>query len=434
MRPHPRSVLTLVVLVAAALLLPVGAASAATPFDTFAYTDNLSPVGASLRPATNQYNSDLAFSGTKAYQGTYQGFRVLDVSDPASPKSLLEYTGCPGSQGDVIVYGNLLVRSWNSPTTSIASCGGQPVLPGFEGLNVFDVSNPAAPVLAASVFLPCGSHTATGVPDVANGRLLVYNNSSSSTCPWFEIVSVPLATPASAALLGIAQTGRACHDTAVILGSALMAGCSGGNGFTMMSLGGSRGGSLTAPVQLYSKSLADKGVTIGHAASFSWDGDVFVFGHEPGGGAQARCEAADAVNDKSIFFFKATDGTELGRWTLPRPQTAAENCTIHNYNVVPTTDGSRILVSGNYQSGIAVVDFTNPAAASEIAYADPAPLGASLVLGGDWSSYWYNGRIYQSDITRGLLVWELDDDRVDTARTLTHANPQTQESTIARPS
>jgi hypothetical protein len=51
-------------------------------------------------------------------------------------------------------------------------------------------------------------------------------------------------------------------------------------------------------------------------------------------------------------------------------------------------------------------------------------------LGGDWSTYWYNGRIYESDITRGLLVWQLRDKRVAGARRLHHLNPQTQEFSL----
>lgn len=93
-----------------------------------------------------------------------------------------------------------------------------------------------------------------------------------------------------------------------------------------------------------------------------------------------------ATVDKTIFFFKARTGEPAGTFVLPRPQTEFENCTWHNYNVVPT-DKRYVLVSGNYQSGISVVDFTNPANANEIAYADPAPLSStSLVLGGDWST------------------------------------------------
>jgi hypothetical protein len=71
----------------------------------------------------------------------------------------------------------------------------------------------------------------------------------------------------------------------------------------------------------------------------------------------------------------------------------------------------------------------------EIAYADPAPLinpdnPAAIEGGGDWSSYWYDGRIYESDMTRGLLIWNLTDPAVAGARKLGHLNPQTQERTI----
>ena len=78
-----------------------------------------------------------------------------------------------------------------------------------------------------------------------------------------------------------------------------------------------------------------------------------------------------------------------------------------------------------------MVDFTNPAAAKEVAYADPPPLSATqIITGGDWSTYWYNGRIYESDITRGLLIWRLDDPAVSQFLRTPHLNPQTQEFSI----
>ena len=408
------------------LLLPSAPSTAQEdPFASFTHTDNLVPLGSSLRPATSSYNSDLAFWGTRAYEGTYAGFRIIDVSDPANPQQLINYEDCAGSQGDVIVWNNILVRSWNSNATT-QTCDGQPLVPTFEGIHIFDVSNPTDPALLGSVRLPCGSHTATGVPDLANGRLLVYNN-SSGPCPWFEIVEVPLSAPATARIVGLAPAGRSCHDVSVILGTAMKVICAGGNGFTVFSIGGPLGGSLPNPLQLYTVTVPN--VSIGHSGAFSWDGEVLIFGHEPGGGSAPRCQGVSAAHDKSLFFFKASNGTLLGQWTLPRPQTVAENCTIHNFNVVPTSDGRDVVVSGNYQSGISVVDFTDPANAQEIAYADPAPLSPTR-LGGDWSSYWYNGAIYESDISRGLLTWRLDDAAVAGAQTLEHLNPQTQEFTI----
>jgi hypothetical protein len=88
-------------------------------------------------------------------------------------------------------------------------------------------------------------------------------------------------------------------------------------------------------------------------------------------------------------------------------------------------------VSGNYQSGVSVIDFTDPMNATEVAFADPAPLSeTSLVLGGDWSTYWYNGRIYESDITRGLIIWNLSDNVTAGAKKFGHLNPQTQETSF----
>ncbi len=84
----------------------------------------------------------------------------------------------------------------------------------------------------------CGSHTATLVPDVANGAVYVYNSASSGLCPGIDIVKIPLGNTDAAAFQPRAATGRSCHDTGVILGTAMLAGCAGGNGFTVLSLGG----------------------------------------------------------------------------------------------------------------------------------------------------------------------------------------------------
>lgn len=442
--------LTIWLLLLALIMMPFGVTALSTSVtdavSTFAYTRNMHPLGFSERtipldntvPGQGLFNSDLAFWGNLAFQGTYEGFRIIDVTEPDNPVEILNYAQCSpastlGNQGDIIVWGDILVRSWNSNTTSAAaSCDGETVPLGFEGLHVFDISNPLDPDLVASVDLPQGSHTATGVPDLANDRLLIYNSASSGGNPGIDIVEVPLSAPENAAFLRFEPAGRSCHDTGVILGDVLKAACAGGNGFTVWSMNPADGGSLVDPVQLYSRTIT--GVGIGHSASFTWDGNVLIFGHEPGGGGQAQCQAASSVTNRSLFFFNASDGTLLGQFIHPRPQTNLENCTWHNYNVVPT-DKRYMLVAGNYQSGISVVDFTDPAAAYEAAYADPAPLvnpnnPAAIELGGDWSTYWYNGLIYESDITRGMIIWNLSDKVVAGAIKFDHLNPQTQETSF----
>jgi uncharacterized repeat protein (TIGR01451 family) len=209
----------------------------------------------------------------------------------------------------------------------------------------------------------------------------------------------------------------------------------GGSGFSVWSLDPADGGSLLDPMLMYTKTVT--GVSIGHSHTFSWDGSILVFGHEPGGGVAPNCQSTSPQVNKTLFFYDSETGNQVGTWVLPRPQSAQENCTIHNFNVVPS-DQYRILVSGNYQSGIAVVDFTDPSNPTEIAFADPAPLVPEFD-GGDWSSYWYNGIIYESDIggrdrdgvvRGGMFTWRLNDRAVADAQTLGHLNPQTQEFTI----
>jgi hypothetical protein len=475
--------------------------SAASATATFEYTKNMHPLGYSPRlvpldntvPGSGVFNSDLAFWGNTAVQGTYAGFRLINIEEPDNPVEIINWTECAspintvGNQGDVIVWGDLVIRSWNSPTpaptvggvpipttdparytTPGAFCGDWPMfrepaappLPerGQEGVHIIDISDPTNPDVVAFVDTPCGSHTETLVPDLENGRLLVYSNSSANTtfgdpspgeiplnCRGIDIIEVPLDDPADASYLRFEPAGdpdedithrHSCHDTAVILGDTNLVACTGsggpGNGGSVFTMDPALGGSKEDPKWLYHKVTG--GISLGHSASFTWDGEVLVIGHEPGGGAGANCEATDNPLERTFFFVDADTGASIGQFTIPRPQTNVENCTTHNYNIVPLRD-RYVMVSGNYQSGISVIDFTDPANAKEIAYADPAPLvdpnpPVGIELGGDWSSYWYNGRIYESDILRGLIIWNLSDRAVAGARKLDHLNPQTTEFNI----
>jgi len=416
------------------------------------HTGNLRPLGHIVEPASlidpevgnPNIHTDIAFWGNYAFQGAWLGFNIRNIASPNDPRQV-SFTECTGNQGDVVVWEDVLVRSWNTPAEEGATCDGEPVPVGFEGLHVFDISNLKNPELVAAVELSaesdpvgCGSHTATGVPDVKNGRLLVYNSASNEECPWIDIVEVPLDDPSGAALLRQERARRHCHDTGVILGKARLAACAGHDGFTVWSLGGNQGGSLVNPKFLYSQSV--RGVEIGHSAAFSWDGEVLIFGHEPGGGVEAECEANDPAREKSAFFFKAKNGRFLGKWTLPRPQSARENCTVHNFNVVPLKNGRDVLVSGNYQAGTWVTDFTNPRDPVTLGWSDPRPLPVpegtpfcapvGCELGGAWSSYWYRYHIYETNITEGLNVFRfVDIPRASVVR-LGHLNPQTQEFTL----
>ena len=94
-------------------------------------------------------------------------------------------------------------------------------------------------------------------------------------------------------------------------------------------------------------------------------------------------------------------------YKLPSAQSDTENCVAHNGSLIPVP-GRDIEVQAWYQGGVSVMDFTDPVHPFEIAYFDRGPIDPkTLVLGGDWSAYWYNGSIYGSEIARGLDVFEL---------------------------
>ena len=452
--PQAFRVLALAAFVVGVLTFPLAAGAGHT---TDPRTPNLHPLGhieeaavlGGFGGANPDIQTDIAFWGKYAFQGNWDGFNIRDISAPGNPKQDSR-TFCDGNQGDIVVWDNVLVRSWNTPAGSPGpfgaglTCDGQPVPAGFEGLHVFDISNLANPVLVADIELSarpqadsfgCGSHTATAVPDLTNNRLLVYNSSSTSpACDWIDIISVPLDNPSAAAFLRREPSMHTCHDIGVILGNTMKAACSGGTGFRVFSLGGPDGGSLVDPLLMHHVDVP--GVTIGHSAAFSWDGDTIIFGHEPGGGVAAACEATDPPGDRSFFFYDTESGALLGTWTLPRPQSSTENCTLHNYNIIPLRNGRDVLVSGNYQAGTWVVDFTNPAAAQTVAWSDPPPKpvppGTPFCcdVTGAWSSYWYNGSIFETNIGEGLNVFRLSGDERASAMRLGHLNPQTQEFTI----
>lgn len=134
---------------------------------------------------------------------------------------------------------------------------------------------------------------------------------------------------------------------------------------------------------------------------------------------------------KSFFCIDEETGATITKWTLTRDQTAQENCTLHNYNVVPSKKRD-VLVHGSYQSGIGVLDFTDLNNIKEVGFADPKPLDPQrLIIGGDWSTHFYNGVIYESDITRGFLSWQFTGSELRGAKKLDRLNPQTQEFTVS---
>jgi len=413
-------------------------------------------------------NSDFAFQGTYLFQGNFYGVNIYDISNPAN-LSLVTSLVCPGGQGDPSVYRNLLFVSVEMPNGRL-DCGTQgfpplpPPEPGhekdkrdpvaspdrFRGVRIFDISDIKNPKQVAAVQTCRGSHTHSLVVDpndkdnvyiYVSGTSYVRKAEELAGCSGeapdkdantslfrIDVIKVPLAAPEQAkvvssprvfvdarsgALNGLNNGGshdpkaekpvdtNQCHDITVYSAIGLAAGACSGNGILL---------DIKDPVHPKRvDAVNDPNYSYWHSASFSNDGTKVVFTDEWGGGLQPRCRPTDPNKwgADAIFNLQGDKLSLASYYKMPAAQTATENCVAHNGSLVPVP-GRDIEVQAWYQGGISVMDFTDAAHPFEIAYFDRGPLDAStLILGGDWSAYWYNGYIYGSEIARGLDVFKL---------------------------
>lgn len=404
----------------------------------FSQRTTTTPTGDRINAMTN---SDLAFWGGYAFQGSYDGFRVVDISDPRAPKQVAQI-GCAGSQGDVLVWNKILIRTTDQargiPDNDLkrvcepgTPAGQSPVT--FKGLQIFqadDWTKATVANLVAAVRVECGSHTATLVPDLQRNRLIVYSAGGCTGARGrIEAVEIPIDTPSVARVVNNnINVGSGCHDLFVNTALNRLIGACTPRALIF---------DITDPVNPREiMGLAHPETGGWHSAAISYDGKIIALGTEPGGGSQPRCMATgmplpngrpgefQTEAMKAIFLFDAETGKFINWHVLPRPQTAIEACTIHNYHFIPVP-GRRLLVHGSYQSGTAIVDLTDPIKPKELVWADPSP-GQGRI----WGSYWFNGYVYESDMFNGLNVYQVDATVVNGALPLTQLNPQTQEMMV----
>jgi hypothetical protein len=161
------------------------------------------------------------------------------------------------------------------------------------------------------------------------------------------------------------------------------------------------------PVRL--DAVTDKNFAYWHSATFNNDATKVIFTDEWGGGTRPRCRPTDPPTWGADAIFDVVDGKLRfgGYYKLPAPQTDQENCVAHNGSLIPVP-GRDIMVQAWYQGGLSVFDFTDSSKPVEIAFFDRGPLDAkNLITGGYWSTYWYNGYIYGTEIARGLDVFKM---------------------------
>jgi hypothetical protein len=438
-------------------------------------------------------NSDLAFQGNHLFLGNFYGVNIYDIADPANVK-LLTSMLCPGGQGDVSVYKNLLFMSVEMPNGRLdcSEAGFPPPPPPaagqapqqgppaaskdrFRGVRIFDISDVKNPKQVGAVQTCRGSHTHTLVTDpkdksnvyiYVSGTSFVRQNEELAGCSdgapdkdpnsarfRIDIIKVPLASPKDAKIVSNPRifgdetgainalksaathgTGRPsetdqCHDITVYPELGLAAGACSGNGIILDIKDPANPKRLDA--------VNDPNYAYWHSASFSNDGKKVVFTDEWGGGMGARCRENDPNKwgANALFNLSANKLTFANYYKLPAAQGDSENCVAHNGSLVPVP-GRDIKIQAWYQGGISMMDFTDPANPVEIGYFDRGAIDPKmLVLAGSWSAYWYNGRIYSSEIARGLDIFELtptkflSQNEIDAAKSV-HVNAlnvQTQE-------
>jgi hypothetical protein len=423
-------------------------------------------------------NSDLAFSGNYVFQGNFNGFQIWDVSKPGAP-TLKTSMVCTGGQGDLSVYENLMFMSVEE-RRGRTDCSPSGVADSvsadrFRGVRIFDISDIAHPKMITQVQTCRGSHTHTLVTDAkdpANVYIYVSGTAPSrsagelagcsgaapsvdSTTSLFriDVIRVPVASPKDARIVSspriFADSGRInglyaggshgegtqttaqtnqCHDITVYPQMGVAAGACSGNGILLDISDPANPKRLAA--------VSDPNFAYWHSATFNNDASKVLFTDEWGGGTQARCRATDKPQwgADAIYTRSGSTLTAAGFYKLPAPQTETENCVAHNGSLIPVP-GRDIMAQAWYQGGMSIFDFTDGAHPTEIAFFDRGPLSATeLALGGYWATYWYNGRIFASEIARGLDVFELrpsamlSQNEIDAAK-LVHMdrfNPQLQ--------
>jgi hypothetical protein len=433
---------------------------------------NMALVGNSDKDGT--VNTDLAFWGDLAYAGNYDGFRILDVKGQ-QPRVVVDFK-CRGPQNDVSVYElgrkRFLFQSIDSgQTQEDCASADAPLIGGtnrvgYEGVRVFDVTNPTRPEFVDMIQTACGSHTHTLVPDGKKAYIYVssYPLGSGVTPPGVEGPGDyrPCTTPHKkiSVIEVSARRGnfsyrlkeqplsddttptsgfQACHDIQVFTAKDLAVGACAGDAqlWSVKDPWNPTTDVEGRHTHIRSPSATDQFEFI-HSGVVSWDGKTFAIMDETGGGGTAECDG-DASDDGFYYFYDvvkpgAPAPPLRSRYTIPRPQTP-EICVSHNGNVIPVK-GRNLMVAAYYQGGNTVVDFTNPARPREIGYSD---LEDTTGAADSWSTYWYNGRAYANGglnrrgatANRGLDVFELTGEPGRAARGAArwrYSNPQTQEA------
>jgi hypothetical protein len=388
--------------------------------------------------------SDLAFQGNLLLAGTYEGTGFFRIKKGAPYIKQIGFHDCPGSQGDVSVWGNLAfvsIDSAGSNNRTSPVCNNTNESQDKEGVRIINIKNPARARQVGFVETDCGSHTHTLVPH--NGRLFLYIQSyplgaPTATCSpashrKISVIEINKSKPSKSKVATTPSVNPSigCHDVTYFPKKDLAAAaCISEN--QIWSIDDPKNPEILAHVP------NPPGMQIAHSSSFTWDGKYVIFSDEYAGAAGGGgCAGEEDSPVGAMYFYDISDpaSPQLQSWhSLPRVpsfdnQDEAERfrCTTHNYSVLPYKDKNKYrAVSSYYMGGMSEINFDDPTNPSEIAHYVPANDGVPPDM---WSAYWYNGLVYTNDHSSrlGLHVFKIKGlDRKQVRYFKGRFNPQTQ--------
>ena len=410
-------------------------------------------ISRSLRsPMLSFSNTDMAFRDDLLVAGSYHGFNMYKIDSTGIP-NLISSVVCPGGQGDVSIVGDILIMSVEENRSRI-DCGLEGVSRDasperFRGIRIFDISDLERPKQVGAVQTCRGSHTHSVVEGpTVDGKIIVYNSGTGRVrddeemeeCVGniagdqrtalfrIDVIEIPISDPSksrivsSPAVFADPETGSLaglwrggdhgddtqdtrrtdqCHDITVFPSAKIAAGACSGNGILF---------DISDPYNPKRLDVVtDKGFAYWHSATFNNDGTKVIFTDEWGGGGRARCRAWDPLDWGADAIYDIVDNKLEFRshYKMPAPQMETENCVAHNGSIIPIPNRD-IFVQAWYQGGLSIMDFTDSSNPIEIAYFDRGPILKDLLIsGGYWSTYYYEGYIYGTEIKRGLDVFKL---------------------------
>ena len=410
-------------------------------------------ISRSLRsPMLSFSNTDMAFRDDLLVAGSYHGFNMYKIDSSGIP-NLISSVVCPGGQGDVSIVNDLLIMSVEENRSRI-DCGLEGVSRDasperFRGIRIFDISDLERPKQVGAVQTCRGSHTHSVVEGpTLDGKIIVYNSGTGRVrddeemeeCVGniagdqrtalfrIDVIEIPISDPSksrivsSPAVFADPETGSLaglwrggdhgddtqdtrrtdqCHDITVFPSAKIAAGACSGNGILF---------DISDPYNPKRLDVVtDKGFAYWHSATFNNDGTKVIFTDEWGGGGRARCRAWDPLDWGADAIYDIVDNKLEFRshYKMPAPQMETENCVAHNGSIIPIPNRD-IFVQAWYQGGLSIMDFTDSSNPVEIAYFDRGPILKDLLIsGGYWSTYYYEGYIYGTEIKRGLDVFKL---------------------------